>query len=83
MSNKNDALNMLRKTMFRMFKANTLPDLYMEDFTCMWKGLAEHWGIYLSDEDWDLFAEEINCVASDREKIFNELFEKYFENKND
>jgi hypothetical protein len=50
----------------------------MEDFIEMWRALADKWGIYLSDEEWDQFAEEINSEASNRQNVFNEIFDKHF-----
>jgi hypothetical protein len=44
----------------------------------MWKALADQWSIYKNDDYWEEFAEEINCVASNREQIFNEVFDKHF-----
>lgn len=67
-----------RETMYKMFKDNVLPKLDMEDFLVMWKALADSWGIVKLDDDWDEFAEEINSVASNREQIFNEIFDKHF-----
>jgi hypothetical protein len=78
MDNKLEHKKMLRTTMYKMFKDNHLPNLDMEDFLVMWQSLANRWGIYKLDEDWDEFAEEINCVASNREQIFNEIFDKHF-----
>ena len=69
---------MLRSTMYKMFKHNHLPYLDMEDFVTMWQALADQWGIECSD--WDEFTEEINSVASDRESVFNPIFNKYFNN---
>ena len=31
-------------------------------------------------EEWNDFAEEINCVASNRQNYFNEIFDKHFNN---
>jgi hypothetical protein len=73
------AKNLLCETMFKMFKNDALPNLDMEDFLAMWQTLANRWGIIKLDEDWDEFAEEINCIASNRENYFNEIFEKHFE----
>jgi hypothetical protein len=78
MDNKLTHKEMLRTTMYKMFKDNHLPNLDMEDFIVMWQSLADKWGIVKLDEDWDEFAEEINCVASNREQIFNEIFDKHF-----
>jgi hypothetical protein len=50
----------------------------MEDFIVMWKALADQWSIYKNDDYWEEFAEEINSVASNREQIFNEVFDKHF-----
>jgi hypothetical protein len=52
----------------------------MEDFIAMWQALADKWGVIKSDKEWDEFAEEINCVASNRENYFNEIFDKHFNN---
>jgi hypothetical protein len=69
---------MLRETMYRMFKDNTLPHLDMEDFIAMWQTLAESWNVRIIDDNWEDFAEEINSQATDREAVFNEIFNKYF-----
>lgn len=69
---------MLRDTMYRMFKNNTLPYLDMEDFLLMWETLADSWDIRPIDNNWEDFGEEINSMASDREAVFNEVFNKYF-----
>jgi hypothetical protein len=70
--------DMLRETMYVMFKDNHLPYLDMEDFLIMWQSLAEQWDIRIDDEQWEEFAEEINSMASNRQSIFNEVFDKYF-----
>ena len=69
---------MLRDTMYRMFKNETLPYLDMEDFIVMWEALADKWNIHIKDDDWDTFAEDINSNASNRQAIFNEVFDNYF-----
>ena len=69
---------MLRETMYVMFKDNHLPYLDMEDFIAMWQSLADKWNIRILDDQWEEFAEEINSVASNRQNIFNEIFDKYF-----
>ena len=69
---------MLRDTMYRMFKNNTLPYLDMEDFLLMWETLADSWEIRPIDNNWEDFGEEINSMASDREAVFNQIFDKYF-----
>ena len=78
MDNKLTHKEMLRTTMYKMFKDNYLPNLDMEDFIVMWRALAEHWNCDTMDDDWEEFTEEINCVASNREQIFNEIFDKHF-----
>lgn len=80
MDKKLDTLDMLCDTMYRMFKTGSLPYLDMEDYIAMWRSLAEHWQVYISDNEWEEFTEEINCVASNREGIFKEIFDKYFNN---
>jgi len=50
----------------------------MEDFIVMWQALADQWDIRIDDEQWDEFAEEVNSVASNRQNVFNEVFDKYF-----
>ena len=72
------AKKLLCETMFKMFKTECLPNLDMEDFITMWKALADRWGIIKTDEEWEEFAEEINCIASNRGNYFNEIFEKHF-----
>lgn len=69
---------MLRDTMYRMFKDETIPYADMDDFVAMWQALADKWEIYLNDEEWDQFAEEINSEASNRQNIFNQIFDKHF-----
>jgi hypothetical protein len=69
---------MLRDTMYRMFKNDTLPYLDMEDFLIMWETLADSWNVRIIDNNWEDFAEEINSNASNRESVFNEIFDKYF-----
>ena len=69
---------MLRDTMYRMFKNDTLPYLDMEDFILMWETLADSWNVRMIDNNWEDFAEEINSQASNREAVFNEIFDKYF-----
>jgi DNA-binding MltR family transcriptional regulator len=69
---------MLRETMYVMFKDNHLPYLDMEDFMVMWQSVADRWDIRIADDQWEEFIEEINCVASNRQNIFNEIFDKYF-----
>lgn len=69
---------MLRDNMYRMFKDETIPYADMDDFVAMWQALADKWGIYLNDEEWDQFAEEINSEASNRQNIFNQIFDKHF-----
>jgi hypothetical protein len=71
---------LLCETFFKMFKTEALPNLDMEDFIAMWQALADKWGVIKSDKEWDEFAEEINCVASNRENYFNEIFDKHFNN---
>ena len=69
---------MLRDTMYVMFKDNHLPYLDMEDFIVMWQSLADQWNIRIEDEQWEEFTEEVNSVASNRQNVFNEIFDKYF-----
>jgi hypothetical protein len=69
---------MLRETMYHMFKNDTLPYLDMEDFILMWETLADSWNIRIIYDNWEDFAEEINSQASNRESVFNEIFDKYF-----
>ena len=69
---------MLRETMYVMFKDNHLPYLDMEDFIVMWQSLADKWDIRIDDDQWEEFTEEINSVASNRQNVFNTIFDKYF-----
>jgi ABC-type multidrug transport system ATPase subunit len=69
---------MLRETMYVMFKDNHLPYLDMEDFLIMWQSLADQWNIRIDDDKWEEFIEEVNSVASNRQNVFNEIFDKYF-----
>jgi len=78
MDNKLTHKEMLRTTMYKMFKDNYLPNLDMEDFIVMWRALAEQWDCDTMDDDWEEFTEEINSVASNREQYFNEVFDKHF-----
>lgn len=80
MANNNDTKDLLRTTFFKMFKDNALPNIDMEDFIVMWQALADKWEIYLTDRQWEDFAEEINAVASNRQNYFNEIFDKHFNN---
>ena len=80
MDNKLDKLGMLCDTMFRMFKTGTLPYLDMEDFIVMWQSLAEKWEIYLDDEQWEEFTEEVNSNATNKYSVFEPIFDKYFNN---
>ena len=50
----------------------------MEDFIVMWQALADKWEIHLTDDEWEEFAEEINSEASNRQNIFNQIFDKHF-----
>jgi hypothetical protein len=61
-----------------MFKGDTIPFADMDDFIEMWRALADKWEIYLPDEEWEQFAEEINSEASNRQNVFNEIFDKHF-----
>jgi hypothetical protein len=61
-----------------MFKGDTIPFADMDDFIEMWRALADKWEIYLSDEEWEQFAEEINSEASNRQNVFNQIFDTYF-----
>ena len=78
MDNKLTHKEMLRETMYKMFKDNYLTHLDMEDFIVMWQSLADQWNIRIDDDQWFLFSEEVNCVASNRQNFFNEIFDKYF-----
>ena len=44
---------MLRDTMYRMFKNDTLPYLDMEDFIIMWETLADSWNVRMIDNNWE------------------------------
>ena len=77
--NKNiNAREMLCQTMYAMFKDDYLPYLDMEDFLIMWQSLAYQWKINIEDDEWEEFAEEINSMASNRQSVFNSIFDKYF-----
>jgi hypothetical protein len=80
MDKKLTAKEMLCQTMYVMFKDNHLPYLDMEDFIVMWQALAEQWDIYIDDEQWEEFTEEINSVASNRLGVFEPIFNKHFNN---
>jgi ABC-type multidrug transport system ATPase subunit len=78
MDKKISKTQMLRDTMYVMFKDNHLPYLDMEDFLIMWQSLADQWDIRIEDDQWEEFIEEVNSVASNRQNVFNEIFDKYF-----
>jgi hypothetical protein len=78
MDKKISKTQMLRDTMYVMFKDNHLPYLDMEDFLIMWQSLADQWNIRIDDDQWEEFIEEVNSVASNRQNVFNEIFDKYF-----
>ena len=80
MDNKLTHKEMLCQTMYAMFKDNYLPYLDMEDFLIMWQSLADQWNIRIDDDQWEEFTEEVNSVASNRENVFNTIFDKYFNN---
>ena len=67
-------------TMYRMFKDNNFPYLDMEDLIVMWQSLAEKWDIYLDDDQWEEFTEEVNSMSSNKLSVFETIFYKYFEN---
>lgn len=69
---------MLRDTMYVMFKDKHLPYLDMEDFITMWEALSIKWNIRIDDDLWEEFAEEINSTSSNRQSVFNTIFDKYF-----
>jgi hypothetical protein len=71
---------MLCDTMHRMFKDNNFPYLDMEDLIVMWQSLAEKWDIYLDDDQWEEFTEEINSASSNKLSIFESIFNEYFNN---
>ena len=78
MDKKLTSHQMLRDTMYVMFKDNHLPYLDMEDFIVMWQSLADKWNVHILDDQWEEFAEEINSMASNRQNVFNSIFDKYF-----
>jgi hypothetical protein len=80
MDKKLTAKEMLCQTMYEMFKDDHLPYLDMEDFIVMWQALADKWDIRIDDDQWEEFTEEVNSVASNRENVFNTIFDKYFNN---
>jgi hypothetical protein len=61
-----------------MFKDDAIPYADMDDFVAMWQALADKWEIHLSDEEWDQFTEEVNSQASNRQNVFNEIFDTHF-----
>jgi hypothetical protein len=73
-----NAKEMLCQTMYAMYKDNHLPYLDMEDFIVMWRSLADQWNIRIDDDQWQEFTEEVNSVASNRQSVFNSVFDKYF-----
>jgi len=78
MDNKISKHEMFKETMYVMFKDNHLPYLDMDDFLVMWQSLADQWNIRIDDEQWEEFAEEVNSEASNRQNVFNSIFDKYF-----
>jgi hypothetical protein len=72
------AKKFLCETMYKMFKDDNLPHLDMEDFIVMWQSLSDKWNIHILDEQWEEFAEEINSMASNKQSVFNSVFDKYF-----
>lgn len=80
MDNKLTPTQMLCSTMYVMFKDNHFPYLDMQDLIIMWQALADKWGIYLDDDQWEEFTEEINSVAANRITVFEPIFDKYFNN---
>jgi hypothetical protein len=68
---------MLRDTMYRMFKDDAIPFADMDDFIAMWQALADKWEIQISDDQWDQFADEVNSEASNRQNVFNEIFDTH------
>ena len=73
-----NAREMLCQTMYAMFKDDYLPYLDMEDFLIMWQSLAYQWKINIDDDQWEEFTEEINSMASNKQSVFNSVFDKYF-----
>jgi hypothetical protein len=73
-----NAKEMLCQTMYAMFKDDYLPYLDMEDFLIMWQSLAYQWKINIEDDQWEEFTEEINSMASNKQSVFNSVFDKYF-----
>ena len=73
-----NAKEMLCQTMYAMFKDDYLPYLDMEDFLIMWQSLAYQWKINIEDDQWEEFAEEVNSIASNKQSVFNSVFDKYF-----
>jgi hypothetical protein len=71
---------MLCETMHKMFKDNHFTYLDMEDLIVMWQALADHWQIFISDNQWEEFTEEINTKASTKFSVFQPIFDKYFNN---
>lgn len=67
---------MLCYTMYKMFKNNYLEYIEIKDFIVMWQALADYWNIECSD--WNLFTYEVNSHASNRQSIFNKIFDNYF-----
>jgi hypothetical protein len=78
MDKKLNAKEMLCQTMYAMFKNDYLPYLDMEDFIIMWQSLADQWDIRIEDDQWEEFTEEINSKASNKQSVFNSVFDKYF-----
>jgi len=71
-------LELFKNVMYYMFKEETLPELDMDDFVCMWKALMEKWEIKMEEEKWERFLDDINVVKSENYIWFNNTFNKYF-----
>lgn len=70
---------LLCQVMYEMYRTGNLPNLDMEDFMVMWKALMDHWGIKMSNDIWEMFIEDVNCLKSDDKEWFTKLFNQYFE----
>jgi len=71
-------LELFKNVMYYMFKEETLPELDMDDFVCMWEALMEKWEIKMEEEKWERFLDDINVVKSENYIWFNNTFNKYF-----
>jgi hypothetical protein len=63
------------------YMLGNMPELEMEDFKIMWQALAHKWEIYIPEEKWNDFLQQINNSEVYQNYInFTEIFNNYFYN---